>query len=153
MPEAHIEIEAEDGCIDAFVVCPDAGQPFAPLLLLSDSRGLRPAIEDIARRLAAEGFFVLAPDLFYRAGASPTDAEARHAAVKAVLDPDAQSEDFEAWLHGQRTVVFAQSLLSKVECVSYSHVFVKGLPRVSNVKATLNLVYQGIPTKRSDPPV
>jgi len=99
MPEAHVEIEAEDGCVDAFVVCPDAGQPFAPILLLSDSRGLRPAIEDIARRLAAEGFFVLAPDLFYRTGSSPTDAEARHAAVKAVLDPDAQSEDFEAWLH------------------------------------------------------
>ena len=99
MPEAHIEIEAEDGCIDAFAVCPDAGQPFAPILLLSDSRGLRPAIEDMARRLADEGFFVLAPDLFYRTGSTATDAEARHAAVKAVLDPDAQAEDFEAWLH------------------------------------------------------
>lgn len=99
MPEAHIEIEAEDGCIDAFAVCPDAGQPFAPILLLSDSRGLRPAIADMARRLADEGFFVLAPDLFHRTGSSSTDAEARHAAVKAVLDPDAQAEDFEAWLH------------------------------------------------------
>jgi carboxymethylenebutenolidase len=98
MPEAHIEIEADDDCIDAFAVCPDAGQPFAPILLLSDSRGLRPAIEDMARRLASEGFFVLAPDLFYRTGPSSTDAEARHAAVKA-LDPDAQAEDFEAWLH------------------------------------------------------
>ena len=99
MPEAHIEIEAEDGCIDAFIVCPDTGQPFAPILLLSDSRGLRPAIEDMARRLAGEGFFVLAPDLFYRTGSSSTDAEIRHGAVKAVLDPDGQAEDFEAWLH------------------------------------------------------
>jgi carboxymethylenebutenolidase len=99
MPEAHIEIEAEDASIDAFAVCPDTGAPFAPILLLSDSRGLRPAVEAMARRLAGQGVFVLAPNLFYRTGPGP-DAEGRHGAVAAVLDPDAQAEDFEAWLHG-----------------------------------------------------
>ena len=99
MPEAHIEIEAEDGCIDAFAVCPDGPGPWPPILLLSDSRGLRPAIEAMARRLAGQGFYVLAPSLFYRTGTAP-DAEARHAAVEIVLDPAAQAEDFEAWLHG-----------------------------------------------------
>jgi carboxymethylenebutenolidase len=99
MPEAHIEIEAEDGCIDAFAVCPDGMGPWRPILLLSDSRGLRPAIEAMARCLAGQGFYVLAPDLFYRTGTGP-DAEARHAAVEIVLDPAAQAEDFEAWLSG-----------------------------------------------------
>ncbi len=98
VPEAHIEIETEDGCIDALAACPDGPGPWPPILLLSDSRGLRPAIEEMARRLAAEGAFVLAPNLFHRSGPA-TDASARRAAVEAVLDPDAQAEDFEAWLH------------------------------------------------------
>ena len=80
MPEAHIEMEAEDGCIDAFAVCPDGAGPWPPILLLSDSRGLRPAVEAMARRLAGEGCFVLAPNLFYRTGAG-SSADARRAAV------------------------------------------------------------------------
>jgi carboxymethylenebutenolidase len=98
MPEAHIEMEAEDGCIDAFAACPDGAGPWPPVLLLSDSRGLRPAIEDMARRLAREGYFVLAPNLFYRTRVG-AGAEARRAAVAVALDPDGQAEDFEAWLH------------------------------------------------------
>lgn len=98
MPEAHIEMEAEDGCIDGFAACPDGGGPWPPILLLSDSRGLRPAIEAMARRLVGEGFFVLAPNLFYRTGAG-SNADARRAAVSVVLDPDGQADDFEAWLH------------------------------------------------------
>lgn len=98
MPEAHIEMEAEDGCIDAFAACPAGAGPWPPILLLSDSRGLRPAIEDMARRLAGEGYFVLAPNLFYRTGIA-SSADARASAVAVVLDPDGQAEDFEAWLH------------------------------------------------------
>lgn len=98
MPEAHIEMEAEDGCIDAFAACPDGPGPWPPILLLSDSRGLRPAIEGMVRRLAGQGCFVLAPNLFYRTGVG-SSAEARRAAVAVVLDPDGQAEDFEAWLH------------------------------------------------------
>jgi len=106
MPEAHIEIEAEDGYIEAFAVCPGGEGPWPPILLLSDSRGLRPAIRDMARRLAREGCFVLAPDLFHRTGAG-LNSEERAAAVAVILDPDGQAEDFEAWLHaleGERLV-------------------------------------------------
>jgi carboxymethylenebutenolidase len=98
MPEAHIEVEAEDGCIDAFAACPEGAGIWPPILLLSDSRGLRPAIEDMARRLAGQGYFVLAPNLFYRTGVG-SGADARRAAVAVLLDPDGEAEDFEAWLH------------------------------------------------------
>ena len=98
MPEAHIEMEAEDGCIDAFAACPAGAGPWPPILLLSDSRGLRPTLEDMVRRLAGEGYFVLAPNVFYRTGIG-SNADARAAAVAVVLDPDGQAEDFEAWLH------------------------------------------------------
>ena len=85
MPEAHIEIEAEDGHIDAFAACPDGPGPWPPVLLLSDSRGLRPAVEAMARRLAAHGVFVLAPNLFHRSDPAPDEAHHLAACVNAVL--------------------------------------------------------------------
>lgn len=45
------------------------------VLLYTDAFGLRPAVDDMASRLARLGHHVLAPDLFYRdAGFSPFDA-------------------------------------------------------------------------------
>jgi carboxymethylenebutenolidase len=58
-----------------------------------DAYGLRPQIERMADRIAAEGFVVLAPNVFYRAGRAPvvdlpdlTDPEQR-AGVFASLKP------------------------------------------------------------------
>jgi len=62
MPEVMIEIEAEDGCIDAFAACADDAVRHPPIILLSDRSGLGPAATIVARRLSAHGYFVLAPD-------------------------------------------------------------------------------------------
>src|SRR5436190_22792821 len=79
MPEAFIEIEAEDGGLDAFVACPEGATRRPPVLLLADRRGLRPAFQAHARRLAAHGYLVLAPDWTARPA-------------------DDRREDAEAWL-------------------------------------------------------
>ena len=62
MPEACIEIEAEDGGLDAFVACPDGPGRRAPVILLSDRHGLTAALRTRARRLTAHGYYVLVPD-------------------------------------------------------------------------------------------
>lgn len=80
MPEARIEIEAEDGCLDAFVACPDGPGRCAPVVLLSGREGLTAAVETRARRLSAHGYFVLAPDWTRRA------AEDRREDADAWLD-------------------------------------------------------------------
>ena len=59
----------------------EEGAPFPGLLLIHENRGLNEHIRDVARRLAAEGFFVLAVDQLSRRGgtgsfASPDDAVA-----------------------------------------------------------------------------
>lgn len=63
MQEAHIELELDDGVLDAFVACPDAAGRKPPILLLSGADGLARGVEFHARRLSAHNYFVLAPDL------------------------------------------------------------------------------------------
>jgi carboxymethylenebutenolidase len=65
MSGTRIEIKTEDGVAPAF----EFGEPSAPkVLLLMDGIGMRPAMHEIAERLAGNGFRVLMPDLFYRLG-------------------------------------------------------------------------------------
>ena len=45
------------------------------VLVIHENRGLNPHIEDVARRLALEGFVVVAPDILTPLGGTPTDAD------------------------------------------------------------------------------
>ncbi len=66
MTATRIEITASDGVAPAYVF----GAPSAPAaLLFIDGLGMRPAMHEIAERLASAGYHVLMPDLFYRLGA------------------------------------------------------------------------------------
>jgi carboxymethylenebutenolidase len=69
----NVNIETADGLCPASVFQPD-GQagPWPAVLVYMDGRGIRPALFELAERIASAGYFVLLPDLFYRAG--PYDA-------------------------------------------------------------------------------
>ena len=51
-----------------FVVHPDESGPFPVVLFYMDAPAIREELYDMARRIAAEGYYVLLPDLFYRFG-------------------------------------------------------------------------------------
>ncbi len=87
MPEARIEIEAEDGCIDALAAWPEAPGRRPPVILLGERTGLAEA-ERAGRRLAARGYFVLVPNWTAR------PSEERRADAEAWLD----------WLADERRV-------------------------------------------------
>ncbi len=57
--------------IKGYLVQPKGSGPFPSVLVVHENRGLNPHIEDIARRLAAEGFLALAPDALSAAGGYP----------------------------------------------------------------------------------
>jgi carboxymethylenebutenolidase len=65
-----VEITAPDGVADAYLARPD-DRPRPGVLFIMDAYGLRPAIEEMADRIAADGYVVLAPNVFYRAGRAP----------------------------------------------------------------------------------
>jgi carboxymethylenebutenolidase len=47
---------------------PEHGGPFPVVLYLMDAPSIRPALEDMASRLATAGYFVMLPYLYYRGG-------------------------------------------------------------------------------------
>ncbi len=65
------DILTRDGVCRSFVFRPDGQGPWPAAIVLMDGPGIRPAMFDIAARLAKSGYFVLLPDLFYRAGDYP----------------------------------------------------------------------------------
>jgi carboxymethylenebutenolidase len=69
MPHETITISGRDGKIPAHVFTPPEGRgPFPAVLFFMDGRGIRPALFEMGERLARAGYYVLLPDLFYRAG-------------------------------------------------------------------------------------
>jgi carboxymethylenebutenolidase len=65
-----VEITTPDGVADAFLARPD-DRPHPGVLFIMDAYGLRPTIEEMVKRIAADGYVVLAPNVFYRAGRAP----------------------------------------------------------------------------------
>lgn len=68
--EADVRITTPDGVCDAAFIHPSTGAHPA-VLIWPDAFGLRPAMREIGRRLAAEGYAVLVPNPFYRVAKAP----------------------------------------------------------------------------------
>jgi len=68
--EKNVEIEMPDGSCDAVFLHPRTGT-HPGVLIWSDAFGLRPALRDMGKRLAAEGYSVLVPNPFYRSARAP----------------------------------------------------------------------------------
>jgi carboxymethylenebutenolidase len=85
-----------NGKIRALLARPATITAKLPLVLVvHENRGLNPHIEDIARRLAVDGFIALAPDALGPLGGYPGD-EDKARALFATLDPAKAREDFVA---------------------------------------------------------
>lgn len=78
MTRTEVEIRTEDGVCPTHVFRPASGAgPWPGVIMYMDGAGIRPVLFDMAQRLADQGYFVLLPDLFYRAGRyEPVDVKA-----------------------------------------------------------------------------
>jgi carboxymethylenebutenolidase len=84
MNGSTIDVPTPDGVADCYLTQPAGEGPHPGVLFMIDAIGLRPRIEEMADRIAAQGYVVLAPNVFYRAGRAPLwetpdlhDAESR----------------------------------------------------------------------------
>ena len=59
-------IDTTDGRMDVFVTYPREDGSHPVVLFYMDAFGVREELRDMARRIAAEGYFVILPNLYYR---------------------------------------------------------------------------------------
>src|SRR6266542_263314 len=72
--ETDVTIKMPDGTCDAAFIHPPSGS-HPGVLIWADAFGLRPAMRDIGKRIAAEGYSVLVPNPFYRVAKAPVIAD------------------------------------------------------------------------------
>ena len=90
MIERQVDVTTPDGEMTTFIFHPEHGGPFPVVLYLMDAPSIRPALKDMASRLATAGYYVMLPYLFYRGGpyrefgASDEDMHARRELMETV---------------------------------------------------------------------
>ena len=89
--EREVVVQTPDGVCDAAFIHPATGT-HPGVLLWPDAFGLRPAMRDMARRLADEGYAVLVPNPFYRVARAPLFVDAstfdfKNPAERSTLGP------------------------------------------------------------------
>jgi carboxymethylenebutenolidase len=95
-----VESPEGNGNIKGYLAKPKGSGRFPAVLVVHENRGLNPYIEDVARRLATDGFLAFAPDGLTSAGGFPGDNE-KGGELFAKVDRKKMGEDFVAaalWL-------------------------------------------------------
>jgi carboxymethylenebutenolidase len=148
MIERQVEIKTDDGIMTTFEFHPEQGGPYPIVLYLMDAPSIRPALKDMASRLASAGYYVLLPFLYYRAspykefGASDEDMHDRREFMqqvtregiildtKAMLDFAAANDKADSdgkigavglCMSGPLVLGLAQSMPDKVAAVASVH--------------------------------
>jgi carboxymethylenebutenolidase len=78
----------------------DAANPMPSVIVIHENRGLNPHIRDVARRLALQGFLVLAPDFLSPDGGTPEDEDRAREMIGAL---DAAATATVAFLKGHES--------------------------------------------------
>ena len=107
MPNEQVKIRTRDGECPMHVATPAGDGPWPAVIVYMDAGGIRPAMVEMARRLAGTGYVVLLPDLFHRYGpyGPLVPAEVFAGDFRAILGPmmattgnDKAAQDTEAFL-------------------------------------------------------
>jgi carboxymethylenebutenolidase len=72
----RVSYDSPKGKINGYLVRPKAKGKRPAVLVIHENRGLNPHLEDVARRLAAEGFLAYAVDLLSLVGGTPPTTDA-----------------------------------------------------------------------------
>lgn len=68
MIERTIDVTTSEGVMPTWIYHPTHEGPHPVVLYLMDAPSIRPALKDMATRLASAGYYVMLPYLFYRGG-------------------------------------------------------------------------------------
>ena len=89
MIERQLDIVTRDGATSTFIVHPDRDGPHPVILFFMDAPAIREELRDMARRFATGGYYVMLPNLYYRAGVmelGPLSPDPDHPSRKQMFD-------------------------------------------------------------------
>lgn len=75
----RITFASPSGDVAAYRARPKKGTKLPAVIVIHENRGLNAHIEDVARRLALEGFFAVAPDFLSPVGGTPAEPDSARA--------------------------------------------------------------------------
>jgi len=159
-----VTIATPDGSADAFFVAPTRGRHPA-VLVWPDIMGLRPAFEQMARRLAESGYAVLVVNQFYRSTKAPFLAPGesydqpavrdRITPWRAALTPAATTADggaFVDWLDQQKEVDPRRPIGSSGYCMGGPMTIRTAAARPARVRAVASFHGGGLVGDAPDSP-
>jgi carboxymethylenebutenolidase len=117
MIEETLDITTTDGRMETFICRPERGEPFPAIFFLMDAHGIREELRDMARRLATVGYYVLLPNLYYRAGRD------------TIYGPSVRQHGSEEWQR-MRTVRTKMTIPPVMEDIAAMLAFVDQQPEV-----------------------
>jgi carboxymethylenebutenolidase len=164
--ETNVEVKTPDGTCDAAFIHPAAGS-HAAVIIWPDAFGLRPAMRDMAKRLAADAYTVLVPNPFYRVTRAPgikmegfsfqnaeNMAELRKLmggiAASGAAERDAQA--FIAWLDTQKQVDRSKKIGVQGYCMGGALTFRTAAAVPDRVGAGASFHGGGLVTQAPDSP-
>ena len=89
MIEHTVELATRDGACTTFIVHPERSHPHPVILFYMDAPAIREELRDMARRFASAGYYVMLPNLYYRAGVmeiGPLSPDPDHPSRKQMFD-------------------------------------------------------------------
>lgn len=91
----YIKYPGETGEVRASFARPKGNEKLPGVIVIHENRGLNPHTEDVARRVALEGFLAIAPDALSPLGGTPEDADEARSMI-GQLDSEATVKNFVA---------------------------------------------------------
>lgn len=91
----RIKYPIEGGEMQAYLARPKGQDKLPAVIVIHEIFGLNPHIEDVARRMALEGFYVIAPDALSPLGGTPADTQEAVSKIRE-LDQTATTRNFVA---------------------------------------------------------
>jgi carboxymethylenebutenolidase len=163
--ETNVEVKTPDGSSDAVFIHPATGT-YPGVLVWPDALGLRPAMRDIGKRIAAEGYSVLVPNPFYRSAKAPVfgqsfsfqnqDDRAKLAQMTGLLNaPGAAEKDataYIAFLDAQPQVNKAKKIGTQGYCMGGALVVKTAATLSDRIGAGASFHGGGLVTDKPDSP-
>jgi carboxymethylenebutenolidase len=111
----YIQYPIEGGEMKAYSAKPKGAGKLAGVIVIHENRGLNPHTEDVARRVALEGYHAIAPDALSPLGGTPANPEEAQPLFQK-LDRDANTKNFVAAVAYLKT---GPQATGKVACMGF----------------------------------